>query len=511
MSVLLAKERILKLIQAWDKKQIKSWSMPELLLQLLNDSRTIDEMLKQCVKQREQAANLAVQKKQEEQAAQSFTPYWNFSMIDDEEVLLIAWERFSKIKHAFTDKQYQPEEIQELMCKFLEDVRNINEELSEFTNSLSWDRPVIVDDKEHSIQFKLYLENSSKAIASILPTEEPEYSLSMRDKHLSTISEMKSNEVIKSSVKNLIPIPSKSEITFDNKSECDVPVNDESFLIFMTFSNPLFNCNDDFTSNDDESLSNEDVPKENFKIYLNPLFDDKEIISTKIDPHYFNAESNLLESLLNQDTLIDYSPKFDYLLEIAHINPILPGIEEGELNAEIVDTIFESLSPSPIPVEDGDSLMEEIDLFLTTGDLMPPDIESDNYDSEGDVNFLEELLSNNFFPSQNESFNFDHYDKPSFPRPPPKPPDVEIFFNFEPDSGELISVVMNNIDELNEDECFDPEGGEIDVFTKVKDDDYFPFIFFIRIFLPYLIYPEISPLLLITRSKDTIFNPGIST
>nr|GFD15732.1 hypothetical protein [Tanacetum cinerariifolium] len=64
------------------------------------------------------------------------------------------------------------------------------------------------------------------AITPNLPTEEPGYSLSIRDEHFSTILETKSNEVIKSSVKNLIPIPSESEVTSDNESECDVPVND---------------------------------------------------------------------------------------------------------------------------------------------------------------------------------------------------------------------------------------------------------------------------------------------
>nr|GEW75257.1 hypothetical protein [Tanacetum cinerariifolium] len=422
------------------------------------------------------------------------------------------------------------------MCKLLEDVRNINEELSEFTNFLSWDRPMIVDDKEHYIQFRLYLENSSKAIAPVLPTEEPEYSLSMRNEHLDTIPETESDELIKSSVENLILIPSEYEVTSDNESACDVPVNDESSLIFTTFLNPLFDCNDDFTSSDDELLSNEDVPKENFKIYSSPLFNDEEIISSKIDPYHF-VESNLIESLLNRDTLINSSPKFDYLLELAHINPIPPGIEEAdfdleeqirlvenlsydnssprppeELNAEIVDMIVESLSPSPIPVKDGDSYMEEIDLFLATDDLMPPGIENDDYDSEGDIHFLEELFSNDPIPlPKNESFNFDHYDEPSFPRPPPEPPNVEVLFDFEPDSGELILAVMNNIDELIKDECFDPGGGEIDVFSNVEDNDYFPFIFVIRIFLSYLIYPEVSPSLLSTRSEDTIFNPDIST
>nr|GEU95517.1 hypothetical protein [Tanacetum cinerariifolium] len=119
---------------------------------------------------------------------------------------------------------------------------------------------MIVDDVEHSIQLRLYLENSSNAIAPVLTTEEPEYSLSMRDEHLSTILETELDEVIKSSVKNLDPILRESEVTSNNESECDVPVKDESSPIFTTFSNPLFDCNNDFTSSDDESLSNEDVP-----------------------------------------------------------------------------------------------------------------------------------------------------------------------------------------------------------------------------------------------------------
>ncbi|GKB65745.1 hypothetical protein Tco_0927157 [Tanacetum coccineum] len=198
----------------------------------------------------------------------------------------------------------------------------------------------------------------------------------MGDEHLSTIQETESDEFIKSSVEDLVPIPSESEDFSDNESECDVPVCDESSLIFMTFSYLLFDSNDDFTSSDDKSLFNEVIPMENSKIYSNPLFDDEEIISTKIDPHYFNAESNLIESLLNRDTLIDSSPKFDFLLEeffceLAHINPIPPEIEEAdfdleeeillvenlsydnssprppeELNAEIADTIVESLSIS---------------------------------------------------------------------------------------------------------------------------------------------------------------------
>nr|GFA13189.1 hypothetical protein [Tanacetum cinerariifolium] len=121
------------------------------------------------------------------------------------------------------------------------------------------------------------------AIAPVLPTEEPEYSLSMGYEHLSTNPKMESDKVIESSAKNLLPILSEYEVTSDDESECDVPVKDESSLVFTTFSNPLFNDNDDFTSSDDESLSDEDVLIDEFKVYSILLFDDEEIHSDKLD------------------------------------------------------------------------------------------------------------------------------------------------------------------------------------------------------------------------------------
>ncbi|GJW61564.1 hypothetical protein Tco_0110899 [Tanacetum coccineum] len=89
-------------------------------------------------------------------------------------------------------------------------------------------------------------------------------------------------------------------------------------------------------------------------------------------------------------------------------------------------------------------------------------------------------------PPEFESFHFDLYDDPSFPRPPPEPPDVEFSLIIETDVP-----VINNVDELN------------------KDDDSFTFV--IRTFLPFLTYPEVSPLPSSTKSEDTIFNPRIST
>nr|GEV55244.1 hypothetical protein [Tanacetum cinerariifolium] len=288
--------------------------------------------------QREQEALLAAQREQElhkqEQAAQIVDKK---SFINDVKDLIesalnskllsinLKSQRLGKEKHKVKNIIEQPPKCRTRLTKCLENFKVIHNERTISLNNTS--------------QI-----SSINAIAPILPTEEPDNSLSMGDEHLGTIPKTELDKVTKSSVENLVPIPSESEVTSDNESECDVPVNDESSPIFTTFSNPLFDCNNDFTSSDEKSLSNEDVSM----IYLNSLFDDEEIISIKIDPHYFNAESNLIESLLNRDTLIDSSLKFDYFLEefsgeLAHIDPIPQGIEEADFDLEKEIRLVENL------------------------------------------------------------------------------------------------------------------------------------------------------------------------
>ncbi|GJT23879.1 hypothetical protein Tco_0893816 [Tanacetum coccineum] len=106
----------------------------------------------------------------------------------------------------------------------------------------------------------------------------PEDSLIMGDEDLHTIPEKESDEFIKSSVEDLVPILSESEDTSDSDKECDLPFCDN----LVTFSNPLIDSNNDFTFSDDESLPKEDVQEENFKIYSNPSFviDDEYIYVT---------------------------------------------------------------------------------------------------------------------------------------------------------------------------------------------------------------------------------------
>nr|GEV01712.1 hypothetical protein [Tanacetum cinerariifolium] len=265
----------------------------------------------------------------------------------------------------------------------------------------------------------------------------------MGDEHLDTIPKKESDEFIKSSVEDLVPNLSE----FEDECECDVPDCDDSQTTnYSTFSNPLF---DDSTSSDDESSHEEVIHEMSFKTYSNPLFDlDEEIISSEFNPIHnedlystpkndrFDTESYLLESLLNHDTLMASSLKIDSLLaefaancdpeEDIHLverllydNSSPRPLEEFVFENSNAET--ESFSPSPILVKDSDSFMEEINLSFTPDDPMPPGIEEDDYDSERDILILEEFLDNySLSLPKNESF---HFDIPSFSRPSAKPPD----------------------------------------------------------------------------------------
>nr|GEZ38504.1 hypothetical protein [Tanacetum cinerariifolium] len=260
----------------------------------------------------------------------------------------------------------------------------------------------------------------------------------MGDEHLDTIPTTESDEFIKSCVETLVPNPSE----FEGENGCDVPA------CFTTFSNILFDAEYESNSSDYQSCSDEDFLEE---IFLNPLFEE-EIISIKIDQHHFNAESDLIESMLNHDSsIISSSSKIDSLLdefagELTLLKSILPGIDETDcyLEDEIrfterllydntcprppeefvyenSDADIESFSPSPIPNEDSDSHMEEINLPFNLNDPIPPSIEDDDYDSERDILIPEELPSNySISLPVNESFHFDNL---AFSRPPAKPPD----------------------------------------------------------------------------------------
>ncbi|GKA44951.1 putative ribonuclease H-like domain-containing protein, partial [Tanacetum coccineum] len=358
------------------------------------------------------------------------------------------------------------------------------------------------DDEESSIPLRDIIISELPpciAITPVLLTEEPVDSLIMEDKHLDTIPATESDEVIKSSVEDLVHTPSESDGI--SESEYDLPVCDDS------------------SSKKDEVL------------------DDIISIQRGNDNDHFNAESSLIESVLNHDNMIS-SPKIDFLLEefageLALIAPIPPRIVEADFDpkgdilmtyedidyvdasppdSELVsleevkdfhpkdgkiedDILREKLSKinlliakikalntnptpssdfvlkSPIPVKDGDSFLEK---FKTT-----PKLETFKFD-------IEEKNSGSTTIHAGISL-----------------PDLEYFyFKSNPDPGELTSIVDSGIRK------------NVLSMTNVNlpfEDDQSPlFAYVVWIFLPFLTYPVTPPYLLSCGNEDTFFDPDIS-
>nr|GFA98940.1 hypothetical protein [Tanacetum cinerariifolium] len=251
---------------------------------------------------------------------------------------------------------------------------------------------------------------------------------------------MKSDEVIKSSVENLIPIPSESEGI--PKHMCDVPSHDNSLPLdiskdqFEDFSE----SNDDFSSIDNDSFSFDKID------YVEASPPDFELVSSEVMEIVIlevgGIDADILrENLLNIDSLLD-----EFAGELALLKSIPSGIDETDCDFEEdirliekllydnssprppeefvsanSDAEIKSFSPSPILVKDSDSLMEEIDLFCTLDYTMLLGIKDDDFDSKRDILICKDLPSNNTLSfAKKESF---HFDIPSFSCHPAKPPD----------------------------------------------------------------------------------------
>nr|GEZ78343.1 hypothetical protein [Tanacetum cinerariifolium] len=132
--------------------------------------------------------------------------------------------------------------------------------------------------------------------------EETENSLSMRDEHLDIIPAMESDEVIKSSVEDLVPIPSESEGIPDTM--CDVHlVNNSTPLEAKDHFEIVTNSNNDISSSDDDSLYNENIE------YVEASPHDSELISLEAAEIVMLEveaieDDNLREKLLNVHLLI---------------------------------------------------------------------------------------------------------------------------------------------------------------------------------------------------------------
>nr|GEU63848.1 hypothetical protein [Tanacetum cinerariifolium] len=209
---------------------------------------------------------------------------------------------------------------------------------------------------------------SIHAIAPILSTKEPEHLLSMGYEHLSITPETESDEVTESNAENLLPIPSKCEVTLEDKKECDVPIFENS---------PVCDDHSDIFS---DSKIDDDI------LVYDDDFEDIEYVEASLpDPEIVSVEEE-------------------------------NGVEEE--NDERLSNLVKSNISSNNP------LLEEADLFLASDNSIPPGSENFADDTEGDIRFLEELfIDDSILSHESSDSNFE--ENPSVPQPPPKPPDVE--------------------------------------------------------------------------------------
>nr|GFB85053.1 hypothetical protein [Tanacetum cinerariifolium] len=262
-----------------------------------------------------------------------------------------------------------------------------------------------------------------------LSTEEPDNSLSMGDEHLDTISATESDGFIKSSVENLISIPSESEGIPDHR--CDVPSHDSSppLDVLKDQFEDLSESNEEFSSTDDDSFSFDKID------YVEASPPDSELVdaflavedeptSSQLPKSYLDPKGDmlLLEAFLNDDHSFDFKTKssstsfnsllektnnFDnYLPEFTTFLKVLFDVEyESDSTRSASDNaesdLMESLhthDSSLLISSKIDSLLDEFVGELTLLKSIPPGIDETGCDFEEDIRLIEKLLYDNSSP-----------------------------------------------------------------------------------------------------------------
>ncbi|GJV82633.1 hypothetical protein Tco_1522531 [Tanacetum coccineum] len=330
--------------------------------------------------------------------------------------LLRAEEKFLKVKQALEEEQNQPEIIQESLLQLIHDLQLLNEIQPKQAEEKGINKQVQKKQEEKSIA-ELLAEEQAARINALFQNHDPPQSficqdddnddddydkesiismnadmtLIMEDEDIDTIPEKESGKDNESSAENIVQNPSESEATFDNESECDLPIFDDSPLdVFedncVIFSRPLFDSYGDSTSSeyssDNESFLEEDVFSNlPFEFDIKSISSDVNPIYDEIDPllEEFAGELALINPIPPGIAGADSDPKGD----IRHVEKLLNDNSShrtlDELNSE---DIIEFFSTFPIPVEDSDSLLEETNTILSYLDDSLPELETFSFDVE---------------------------------------------------------------------------------------------------------------------------------
>nr|GEZ43790.1 hypothetical protein [Tanacetum cinerariifolium] len=289
----------------------------------------------------------------------------------------------------------------------------------------------------------------------VLSTEEPDNSLSMRDEHLDTIPAMKSDEVIKSSVENLIPILSESEGIPEHK--CDVPSHDNSPPLDVSKyqTEDLSDSNEEFSSIDDDSFSIDNIDY----VEASPL--DSELVSLEVmeivSPEVGGIDDDILLTI-----------KDDILREkLLNVNLLIAKIEALNVNpTPSSDCKTKSSSPSL------NSLLEETNTF---------------------DNSLSEFETFCFDVVESSSGKYDCF-----------------LFKVEPNSRDFTKDVVDDISPMKEPQVHNALSTHptLQLNMKFQPSSESLFTYVVWIFLPFLVYSVAPHYLLSLSNEDTFLIPA---
>nr|GEX40430.1 hypothetical protein [Tanacetum cinerariifolium] len=359
----------------------------------------------------------------------------------------------------------------ELACQIVQkkqEEKRIEEEQA--ANARYWKISACCDDDD----------DYDSAITPILSTEETDNSLSMGDEHLDTISATGSDEVIKSSVENLVPIPTKDHVEI------------------------VINSNDDISSSDDESLHEENIE------YVEASPHDSKLVSLEaakiVIPEVEEIkDDNLREKLLNVHLLI---ANIEALRDnLTQSSELLTKSSSTSLNSFLEETnTFHNSLPE---FENFYFDLGEISSGSATthSDISLPDYKAFYFDDD----HIKEISSGS--PTTQSDISLSEYDSFIFDLTHEEfvdelahiisPSEYDRFYFWDlPDPGELMSVLNSGIRENHL---------STTLVNLPIEDDYSPLLaYVVWIFLDYLTYPVIPPYLHPFGNEDTIFDPGIT-
>nr|GEX09982.1 hypothetical protein [Tanacetum cinerariifolium] len=328
----------------------------------------------------------------------------------------------------------------------------------------------------------------------VLSTEELDNSLSMGDEHLDTISTTESNEFIKSSVENLIPILNQ----------------------FKDFSE----SNKEFSSIDDDSFSIDDID------YVEASPPDYEFVSSEVggidDDILLTIKDDILrEKLLNVNLLIAK-------IEVLNANPTSSSDCKTKYSSTSLNSLLEETNTFDNSLPEFETFCFDVEEISSGSTTTYPDISFskneafyDDYvkdissgspttyfDSSLYASFIFDLSINSFPPADRSDF----YEFTDELIPFISPQEYDFFlFKVEPNLRDFTKDVVEDISPTKEPQVLStlPTHPTLQLNMKFQPSSEYLFTYVVWIFLPFLVYSVASHYLLSLRNEDVIFDPGI--